>query len=404
MNNEAEADLSVLVTCSVKSVTEQRMLARIREITSLKGKRLVVAGCLSKAEPGKILKISPNLSLIGPGNLDKILPAISDTLSGKQLIATEPSKLVKLGMPRTRKNNVVGVVEIASGCLSGCTFCQVKLVKGIVFSYPEDGILSEVESLLGQGCREIWLTSTDNSAYGGDSRTNLANLVKRVCTIKGDFMVRVGMMNPLLTGRMLGELTDAFQHEKVFKFLHLPVQSGSNRVLKEMRRGYTVDTYYETVEAFRSQIPNLTLSTDIICGFPSETDSEFEESMDLLQESRPDIVNISRFGAREGTLAAEMKEQVGSEVSKDRSTRMTRLAKMISASNNRQWVRWQGAVLIDEVGKGALIGRNLSYKPCVVKDEGLTERKEEFLGKRLMVRVVDATASTLRANPVEQMA
>ena len=400
VNNEAEADLSVLVTCSVKSFTERRMLSRIRALSSMSGKRLVVAGCLSKAEPEKILKIDPNLSLIGPGNLDKILPAINTTLSNRQLIATESSKLVKLGMQRTRKNNAVGIVEIASGCLSGCTFCQVKLVKGIVFSYPEDSILSEVGNLVHQGSKEIWLTSTDNSAYGMDSRTDLASLVKRVCEISGEFKLRVGMMNPLLTTRILDKLIWSFQHEKVFKFLHLPVQSGSNRVLKEMQRGYTLDAYYETVDAFRSQIPDLTLSTDVICGFPTETESEFEESMEMLRKSKPDIVNISRFGARTGTLAATMEGQISGVGSKNRSTRMAKLVKEISASNNRRWIGWEGEILIDEMGKGALIGRNFAYKPCVVKEEDLDERKEAFMGRSLRVRAVDATWSTLRTVPL----
>ncbi|MGI0084564.1 MAG: tRNA (N(6)-L-threonylcarbamoyladenosine(37)-C(2))-methylthiotransferase, partial [Nitrososphaerales archaeon] len=327
VDTETEADLSVLVTCSVKSVTEQRMLSRIRDLSSLEGKRLVVAGCLSKSEPEKILRINPNLSLLGPGNLDRILPAISDTLSGRQLIATESSKLVKLGMPRTRKNDVIGIVEIASGCLSSCTFCQVKLVKGTVFSYPEADIASEAAALVAQSTKEIWLTSTDNSANGSDSRTKLAKLLKKVCEIEGDFKVRAGMMNPLLTGRMLDELIDAFKHEKMFKFLHLPVQSGSGRILKEMRRGYSLKAFYETLDRFRSEIPRLTLSTDMICGFPSETESEFQESLELLRQSKPDVVNISRFGARSGTRAAVMEDQISAEISKDRSSRMTTLVK-----------------------------------------------------------------------------
>jgi threonylcarbamoyladenosine tRNA methylthiotransferase CDKAL1 len=397
VESEADADVRVLVTCSVKSVTEERMLGRIREL-SREGKKVVVAGCLSKSEPDKILKINSNLSLIGPGNLDKILPAIQATLSGSQLISTETTKLVKLGMPRTRKNSLVGVIEIASGCLSSCTFCQVKLIKGTVFSYPEGEILQEARRLLSQGAKEIWLTSTDNAAYGRDSKTSLPRLVRAVSSLSGDFKIRVGMMNPLLAGKMLEELIDAFADDKVFKFLHLPVQSGNNRILKLMQRGYTIDDFYNTVHEFRASIRNLTLSTDMIVGFPSESESEFEDSMELLKRVRADIVNLSRFGARPGTKAAIMDEQLPAVATKDRSARMTALSKEISEQNNQTWIGWEGKVLFDEIDQEALIGRNYAYKPCVLKDELIHagDGKDLLLGRQAIARIGGATAHTLR--------
>jgi threonylcarbamoyladenosine tRNA methylthiotransferase CDKAL1 len=398
--SETEADLTVLVTCSVKSVTEQRMLSRIRDLSSLEGKHLVVAGCLAKAEPKKILNIDSNLTLIGPSNLDTINMAVDSALSGRQFISTETKQLVKSGMPRTRTNNVIGVVEIASGCLSSCTFCQVKLVKGAVFSYPEEQIVKEVSNLVNDGVKEVWLTSTDNSAYGRDSGTDLTRLLSRICAVEGEFKIRTGMLNPLLTKRMTERLLEEFSKEKVFKFLHMPVQSGSNRILREMQRGYSIETYYETVETFRRSIPDITLSTDVIVGFPSETEDEFEESMDLLKRSEPDIVNLSRFGARQGTKAAIMPNQIPSEVSKSRSVRMTGLTREIALSKNQRWIGWEGEILIDEIGEGALIGRNFAYKPCVVKFDELDGSFEEYLGNQLFVRVIEATSSTLRAIPL----
>jgi threonylcarbamoyladenosine tRNA methylthiotransferase CDKAL1 len=265
-----------------------------------------------------------------------------------------------------------------------------------VFSYPEEQIIRETKRLIEQGAREIWLTSTDNSAYGRDSRTNIAHLLSKICEIEGEFMVRIGMMNPLLTQKNQEELIHSFSHPKVFKFLHLPVQSGSDRILREMQRGYSTDSYFETVRAFRSKLPRLTLSTDIIVGFPSESESEFEESMELIRLSRPDIVNISRFGAREGTKASIMDNQIDSRSSKDRSTRMTHLVKEISAANNRDWMNWKGQVLLDEVGKGAFIGRNFAYKPCVIVEEEFLS-SEPHLGEFATVTVYDFTSSTLRA-------
>lgn len=395
VEDEKEADLSVIVTCTVKKVTEERMVGRIRELSNSGAGRVVVAGCLAKAEPWRIESIGSNFSMIGPDKLDKILPVIDSALRGEKRVEIGSSKLTKLGMPRTRKNGVVGIVEISSGCLSSCTFCQVKLVKGTVFSYPEDEIVDEVRRLVLQGAREVWLTSTDNAAYGRDAHTSLPRLLNVVCDIPGDFKVRVGMMNPLLTDRILDELVEAFQNEKVFKFLHLPVQSGSDRILAAMQRGYTVEDFCNTLRVFRDAIPHLTLSTDMIVGFPSENEQEFEDSLALLKEVRPDVVNISRYGARPGTKAALMESAVSREESKRRSTAMTHLVRRISRENNDRWIGWKGGILIDEIVKNAFVGRNFAYKPCLLKCE---DGSAKLLGMEEQVQITGATASTLRAN------
>lgn len=397
VEEQSSADLSVLVTCSVKSVTEQRMLSRIREINQQGKNKLIVAGCLPKADPDKITRIGGNLSMLGPGNLDKILPTIDSSLSGKQMVSLAPEKLVKLGMPRSRSNQVVGIVEISSGCLSSCTFCQVKLVKGNVFSYPEEAIVEEARTLVSQGAKEIWLTSTDNAAYGRDAKTNLPRLISKVSSLPGHFKIRVGMMNPLLTDRLVDEMVECFRHEKVFKFVHLPVQSGSDRILKMMQRGYTVDDFREMVGTFRKAIPQITLSTDMIVGFPSETEAEFEESQQLLEKIRPDVVNISRFGARSGTKAALMDSQIDSAASKDRSRRMNDLVKRIQREINSKWVGWTGTVLLDEFVKEAVVGRNFSYKPCLFKNDQRLLSSNDILGEEVNAKIIDFTSSTLRA-------
>jgi len=397
VNNEEDADVAVLVTCSVKSVTEQRMMSRIRELSRGGSRKLVVAGCLPKADPNKVLKLRGDLSLVGPNNLGSIVPAMEATLSGRQLVSLEPSRLVKLGLPRSRLNSVIGIVEISSGCLSSCTFCQVKLIKGTVFSYPEDQIVEEAASLVHQGAREIWLTSTDNAAYGRDSRTTLPSLVRKVSTLTGDFKIRLGMMNPLLTNKVLDELVDCMSLSKVFKFLHLPVQSGNDRILKTMMRGYTVSDFESTVERVRTEIPEITLSTDIIVGFPTETEAEFEDSMDLLQRIKPDVLNLSRFGARDGTKAAVMENQISPEIAKKRSSLMTILAKKIQNERNKVWIGWKGKILLDEQVKGAVVGRNYAYKPCLIET---TDVGKFPLGTEVEVEILQATSSTLRAIPV----
>lgn len=395
-----EADLSVLVTCSVKSVTEQRMLSRIKSLSG-NSRKLVVAGCLPKADPSKVLKIRSDLSLVGPDNIEDILPALVSASNGTQLVSLDRKKFLKLGLPRTRLNSVVGIIEISSGCLSSCTFCQVKLVKGVVFSYPEEQIVQEVSALLNQGAREIWLTSTDNSAYGRDSKTSLPSLVRKVCAVPGEFKVRLGMMNPLLTERLIDEFIACLNLEKVFKFVHLPVQSGSDRILGEMRRGYTVSDFGSLVTRIRSEVPSVTLSTDMIVGFPTETDAEFEESLDLLARTKPDVLNLSRFGARSGTEAAAMPGQIPLEISKRRSKIMTDLSREIQKQNNSSWINWRGRVLLDEKVKGAIVGRNFAYKPCLIQLP-LKEGVSIDMGAEVEVQINSVTSSTLRAT-VTQM-
>lgn len=272
----------------------------------------------------------------------------------------------------------------------------MKLVKGTVFSYPEDELVREAASLISQGAKEIWLTSTDNAAYGRDAKTTLPSLIRRLSSLPGDFKIRLGMMNPLLTKRDLEDLVECLRLDKVFKFLHLPVQSGSDRILKVMQRGYTNSEFEVMVDQVRRAVPEITLSTDIIVGFPTETEEEFRESMALVERVKPDVLNLSRFGARSGTKAAAMEGQISSQIAKKRSSLMTGLSKRIQNERNRGWIGWKGPVLVDEQVRGAVIGRNFAYKPCLIRsDFGVCP-----LGSEVDVEVTDATASTLRAIPI----
>jgi tRNA A37 methylthiotransferase MiaB len=188
------------------------------------------------------------------------------------------------------------------------------------------------------------------------------------------------------------DLVAVFENEKVFKFLHLPVQSGDDGVLKRMRRCYTVQGFKEIVSAFRTAYSELTLATDVICGFPGETQDAFESTLRLIKEVKPDIVNISKFFPRPKTAAALMQNEFlePAEI-KRRSAAAAKLAKRITFERNQRWFGWTGEVLIDERGKvpGTWIGRNFVYKPVAVKSQ------QNLLGERLNVRVDKAFSSHL---------
>ena len=382
--NSSESDLNLIVTCSVKDTTANKMMHRIK---SLKSKPLIVAGCLPKAEKSNVEKFTENASLLGPNSLGKTLEVINSTLAGTKQIALEDSDLSKVGLPKVRLNPTVGIVEIASGCMSECTFCQTKLSKGDLSSYRLGDIVRQVETEIKDGCKEVWLTSTDNGCYGLDIGTDLPSLVNAVTEIPEDFMIRVGMMNPMYMPRIKEKLIESYDNKKVFKFLHIPVQSGSDKVLNDMKRGHTSQTFREIVKKTKEKFPNFTISTDIIVGFPSETEEDFQKTIQLLDETKPDVVNLSKYSARPGTDAAELKQIDAAEV-KRRSKIIFDQINNISLESNKKWIGWKGKVLFDENTEEGIKGRNYAYKPIAVNDK-------VKIGDSYIVEITDATRKRL---------
>ena len=382
--NSSESDLNLIVTCSVKDSTANKMMHRIK---SLKTKPLIVAGCLPKAEKDNVEKFTQNASLLGPNSLGKTLDVINSTLMGKKQIALEDSDLSKVGLPKVRLNSAVGIVEIASGCMSECTFCQTKLAKGDLSSYRLGDIVRQVQTEIKEGCKEVWLTSTDNGCYGLDIGTDLPTLVNAVSEIQEDFMIRVGMMNPMYMPRIKQNLIESYDNEKVFKFLHIPVQSGSDKVLNDMKRGHTSQTFREIVNKTKEKFEKFTISTDIIVGFPSETEEDFQKTVTLLDETKPDVVNLSKYSARPGTDAAELKQIDAVEI-KRRSKVIFEQINKISLESNKKWIGWKGKVLFDENTEEGIKGRNYAYKPISV-DEKVN------IGQSHIVEITNATRKRL---------
>ena len=383
-NNSQESDLNVIVTCSVKDATAAKMVHRIKES---KSKPLVVAGCLPKAEQKTVEKFAENASLLGPNSIGKTLQVIESALDGQKMIALEDTDISKVGLPKIRLNSAIGIVEIASGCMSECTFCQTKLAKGDLTSYRIGDIVRQVQTEISDGCNEVWLTSTDNGCYSLDIGSDLPELIRAVSEIDQKFFIRVGMMNPMYMPKIRDGLLKSFESSKVFKFLHVPVQSGSNQVLNDMKRGHTEQTFRDITQQFRKKFDKFTISTDIIVGFPTETEEDFEQTLKLLEETKPDIVNLSRYSQRPGTDAAEMNQIDVIEV-KRRSKIAYELINKISEENNINWIGWEGQVTFDEEHEGQIRGRNFAYKPIFVKEK-------PRIGQISNVKIIDTTTHSL---------
>ena len=382
--NSEESDLNVIVTCSVKDATAAKMVHRIKES---KSKPLVVAGCLPKAEQKTVEKFAENASLLGPNSIGKTLQVIESALDGQKMIALEDTDISKVGLPKIRLNSAIGIVEIASGCMSECTFCQTKLAKGDLTSYRIGDIVRQVQTEISDGCNEVWLTSTDNGCYGLDIGSDLPELIRAVSEIDQKFFIRVGMMNPMYMPKIRDGLLKSFESSKVFKFLHVPVQSGSNQVLNDMKRGHTEQTFRDITQQFRKKFDKFTISTDIIVGFPTETEEDFEQTLKLLEETKPDIVNLSRYSQRPGTDAAEMNQIDVIEV-KRRCKIAYELINKISEENYRNWIGWEGQVTFDEEHEGQIRGRNFAYKPIFVKEK-------PRIGQISNVKIIDTTTHSL---------
>ena len=397
-DSAADADVVVYNSCAVKGPTENRIIDALKRIP-LKQK-VVVAGCLPLISFERLLKEVRFDAAVGPAVGKGIVDVVKQVAKGKRIIEFEGALTAKpaLDLPRVQSNPMVSVVPVNYGCLGSCAYCCVVHARGHLRSYKISEVVDRVRRDLAAGAKEFWVTSQDTACYGRDIGTNLAELLNALTEVEGDFHVRVGMMTPNIAAPIIDKLVEAFMSGKVYKFVHLPVQSGDDQVLKRMRRFYTVNKFRGMVTVLRKEFPQLTLSTDVICGFPGETAEAFENTLKLISEVKPDVVNVSKFFARPKTAAAEMRgEFVERGEIKRRSTLAAQLAKQVALERNQQWIGWSGKILVDEKGKvpGSWIGRNFAYKPVTVKSS------EALLGKTLQVMVVKAFSTHL-SGTIEQ--
>ena len=349
--------------------------------------KLIISGCLTPDLIHYAKQTAPDASIITTHNIKSIAKALKIKIE-----ILEKTNYIKINLPKVRKNPVISIVPILSGCAGSCGYCSVRAVKGELISYPIKNILDEINQSLKDGCKEVWITSQDNSAYGLDksSKTQLPELLKQITAMNQNFKIRIGMMNPNHVIPILDELIEIYKHDKIFKFLHIPVQSGNDEILKAMNRNYKVKDFERIIKEFRKQIPSITISTDIICGFPGETKQQFNDSIELIKRIKPDALNISRFHARPGTKAAQMKNQINGNETQVRSAYLTKVFHEISLSNNKRWLNWSGTILIDEKGKNnTFIGRNFAYKPVIVKGN-------HKLGDETEVKIKEITKHDLR--------
>ncbi|MFH1224485.1 MAG: tRNA (N(6)-L-threonylcarbamoyladenosine(37)-C(2))-methylthiotransferase [Candidatus Diapherotrites archaeon] len=394
----ASADFIIMNTCAVKEPTEYRMLNRIGKLWALRpsGASLIVFGCLPKISPKKVSEISSEIVLLGT-DLGKLAEFMC-----------LPPEHFSPAVPQERDNKFISILPISRGCLGSCTYCATKNARGKLRSYSPEELNAAFRAALSSGAKEIWLTAQDTGCYGADLRcaggkprrhgaadrsASLPELLELLLSNEGDYRVRIGMMNPNHLKAFFGRYVKLLKNKKMYRFIHIPLQSGSERILRLMKRPYTARAFLALAKRLRRELPDVTISTDIIVGFPTETDSDFRKTVSLLKKFTPDIVNISRFGARPDTEAAEMKGQLRGSAKKARSRELSALCREFSLARNRRMLGKTCAVLVCEKGsKGGLIGRTENYKPALLNGN--------FLGKYVKMRITAAYGTYLEAVPI----
>jgi MiaB-like tRNA modifying enzyme len=360
------ADSVIINTCTVVGPTERRML---RQFSRFREYDLYVTGCMPEVQREAIFAVCTP-TFISSKTIHEVYRSVK-TVSG----------------------GGVAIVQVAQGCVGRCTYCLTRIARGPLKSFSEEEILAEIQAHTRTGTQEIQITAQDTGCWGSDIGKSLPGLLNCIEDLPGRFMIRVGMMNPATVRGILDDLVDAFASDRIFKFVHLPVQSGSDAILDRMGRGYTVADFEKIVSSFKNRYPEITLATDMIVGFPGETRQDFSESLDLIGRVRPNKVNITRYSQRPFT-SLPSKEDFPDWVKKDRSRLMNSYTEKVYTSINTGYLEKQVPFLVTEkIKTGSVMARSPDYLGIVI-DEDLPlgyegqailkkDRKYFFIGQRV---------------------
>ncbi|CAA0827795.1 Methylthiotransferase [Striga hermonthica] len=378
--NQDEADLWLINTCTVKSPSQSAMETLITKCRKSK-KPLVVAGCVPQGS--RDLKELEGVSIVGVQQIDRVVEVVEETLKGHEVRLLTRRTLPALDLPKVRRNRFVEILPINVGCLGACTYCKTKHARGHLGSYTVDSLVGRVRTVIADGIREIWLSSEDTGAYGRDIGVSLPILLNSLVAelpSDGSTMLRIGMTNPPYILEHLKEIAEVLRHPCVYSFLHVPVQSGSDTILTAMNREYTVGEFRTVVDTLIELVPGMQIATDIICGFPGETDEDFEQTVKLIKEYNFAQVHISQFYPRPGTPAARMKK-VPSNVVKKRSRELTTVFESFTP-----YIGMEGKIeriWITEVATDGthLVGHTKGYIQVLV------DEPESMLGSSAMVKI-----------------
>uniref|UniRef100_A0A914EF09 tRNA-t(6)A37 methylthiotransferase n=1 Tax=Acrobeloides nanus TaxID=290746 RepID=A0A914EF09_9BILA len=383
--NTDDADLWLLNSCTVKTPSENQFENMIRQGKE-RGKHVVVAGCVSQAAPNEPwLK---DISIIGVKQIDQVVNVVDECFKGNVVrLLSRNRTMPALNIPKIRRNEFVEILAINTGCLNQCTYCKTKQSRGNLQSYPLEQLVEQARTAFERdGCKELWLTSEDLGAWGRDIGLVLPDLLKELVKVIPDgCYMRLGMTNPPYILDHLEEIAEILNHPRVYSFLHIPVQAGSDSVLLDMKREYTINHFCQIVDYLKQKVPNIYICTDFICAFPTETVEDFQESLELVKKYEFPSLFINQFYPRNGTPAARLKKHTTIEARR-RTSEMTKLFHSYRRYKP-DYIGREFDVLICEKATDGLhfVGHNKSYEHILVPSS------ENLMGKRVRVRITEVS-------------
>jgi tRNA-2-methylthio-N6-dimethylallyladenosine synthase len=324
INSPKDADIIIFNTCSIRQKAEQKFKSELGKTKLLKKKRgflkIAVAGCIAQQQGRGILKESPFVNyILGPQNIHMIKDIV---VSDNTIVSTEDNEDIEYSdFPVKRADNIKAWVSIMYGCNNFCSYCIVPYTRGREKSRPAVDIYKEVSQLASEGFKEITLLGQNVNSYNSDC--DFAGLLKKIDTIDGIERIRFVTSHPRdLSDNLIGCIKEL---PKVCEHIHLPLQSGSNRILKLMNRGYSFEDYMEKIERLRKEVPEIAITTDIIVGFPSETEKDHTSTIDAINEIEFDGIFAFKFSPRPGTKASEMEDEIPDAIKSQRLTEVLKL-------------------------------------------------------------------------------
>ena len=392
-DNEEDSDAVIVNTCTVKEATEQKIINKLQKMDK-SGRNIIVTGCMAGANGDIIQKYIPNASIVTTPNIDMMPYAVSQVASKNKVMYNKFGVKDRLNYFKPGEG-IISRMPISDGCLSNCAFCETKRARGPLNSFSEDLILKAINLSLKRGSKEIELTSQDVGAYGADKKSSISNLLKKIEEIDGDYKIRIGMLNPEHALKYMDSFIEALNNNHFYKFLHIPVQSGSDKVLKEMNRDYDLQQFYNVVDRLRSDVKGITIETDIIVGYPTETEKDFEDTINLIKDVKPEVSNLSKFAMRPHAPASKLKQLDENEI-KRRSVEATRVIKDVQNKINRNYIGSLQDIMLTEKNDISVNGRTDSYKEVVIS----SPTRELNLGEHVKVKIYGSTANALYANLV----
>jgi len=399
--NRSEADIIIFNTCAVRETAEDRVFGQLGELQDLKRKNpsliIAVCGCLMQKEDIRdyFLKKHRHIDIVfGTNNIHKLPQLIDRHLrtNDRVIDVVEDTKEISDNIDSNRKYSYKAFVDIMYGCNNFCSYCIVPYTRGRERSRSVKSIINEVENLAQTGCKEITLLGQNVNSYGKtlDEKITFSQLLTLLNEIEGIERIRFMTSHPKDFSE---ELIEAYKNlDKLCNHLHLPVQSGSNRILKLMNRKYTKEEYLEKIYKIREYIPDIAITTDIIVGFPGETEEDFEETLDLVKSAKFDSAFTFLYSIREGTNAAKMSNQIPDEIKHDRFQRLLDVLYPIGLESNKKLINTIQRVLVEETSKSdenVLSGRTETNKLVHFKGNN------NIIGQIVDVKITDAKTFTL---------